>query len=64
MNSKKNTKLKDPDHNTVVLPKEFTYEYKTENKYTMPHIKHKNNHYELICSNGFIKIYTFPGRLY
>lgn len=46
------------------LPKEFTYEFVTENRYEMPKIKFKNNHYELMCNNGFIKIYTIFGRLY
>ena len=47
-----------------VLPEEFTYEYALDHRYNIPKIKIGKFHYEMICSNGFIKLYTLPCRLY
>ena len=46
------------------LPEEFKYEYFNINRYLMPKFKPNEIEYEAMCNNGFIKLYTIPGKIY
>lgn len=46
------------------IPQEFEYEYVFQNRYSMPKHKYNNIEYELLCTNGFIKLYTIETRAY
>ena len=46
------------------LPKEFTYNYIFNNRYNMPKFHHGSLDYEILCTNGFVKLFTLMGRAY
>ena len=46
------------------LPQEFTYDFIYNNRYNMPKLHHHSLTYELLCTNGFVKLYTINGRAY
>lgn len=53
-----------PQYLLDTLPLEFTYDFILQNRYNMPQLQHKNFNYEILCSNGFVKLYTKNGRAY
>ena len=47
-----------------ILPDEFKYEYYVKNRYLMPRLTPNSVEYEGMCNNGWIKLYTIPGKIY
>ena len=46
------------------LPLEFTHSYLFSNRYNMPKLHHGDQDYELLVTNGFVKLFTLKGRAY
>ena len=49
-----------------ILPDDFKYDYFLKNRYLMPKYSPIKNgiEYEGMCNNGYIKLYTIPGKIY
>jgi len=51
-----------------LLDKRFDYSYAVSHRYEIPNqfiqIKNKKIKLELLVTNGFVKIYTYKGRIY
>jgi hypothetical protein len=46
------------------LPEEFKYDFFVKNRYLMPKHSFNGIEYEAMCNNGYIKLYTIPGKIY
>jgi hypothetical protein len=49
-----------PGKEDLVITEGFTYEFFEQHRYTIS----ESGHYEALCNNGFIKLYTGPCRVY
>lgn len=46
------------------LPEELKYDFFVKNRYLMPKHSFNGIEYEAMCNNGYVKLYTIPGKIY